>query len=457
MQGKISKIKDNNGQYKYPVTVSDAVFVEPNKTLTTKLSEMSGGGSVEVTAVNSDVATRKPVVSFMFDDTAIVNYNTLSDWTSRGVAYTTGFRQDFIGAAGGGLTFDMLREMQNAGIEIAYHGMTHNYTGKSDYVTDIPTYLDIAKTEGLNIHGFIGPNGDYYEDVVFHNHFDTFKWARGGGASNGVANVRVPVDYFKFITSSFIDDLTSEAALTTLKTKIDVLTTRGTGVLTLSAHMNTSITPYIPALLDYILASGIEIMTVSQAYETYGALWEFYDSNLILGSDFTKRGSGNGGTSINPASPHFILMKDGTVVSNTTAMKMITPKYRNVAINGNTLPDSFDVGVSVIQYGSADDRAGFPNIGTLYNFNLGKDNGQQFQLYKCHNKGGIYYREANTDNTWKTGMVNKLGIFRSTVPNATNATGFQGDFSADANYVYICYADNSWIRVPKDSTWTTTV
>lgn len=47
MQGKLKKLKDNNGQYVYPISISDAVYVDSNKTLKTKLSEMdqvlSGG------------------------------------------------------------------------------------------------------------------------------------------------------------------------------------------------------------------------------------------------------------------------------------------------------------------------------------------------------------------------------------------------------------------------------
>jgi lysophospholipase L1-like esterase len=50
MQGKLKKIKDNSEQYIFPVSVSEAVFVEETKNLKTKLSEIdqaisNGGGS----------------------------------------------------------------------------------------------------------------------------------------------------------------------------------------------------------------------------------------------------------------------------------------------------------------------------------------------------------------------------------------------------------------------------
>lgn len=46
MNGEIKKLKDDTGKYIYPITVGQAVFVEPNKTLTQKLSEIGSGGAV---------------------------------------------------------------------------------------------------------------------------------------------------------------------------------------------------------------------------------------------------------------------------------------------------------------------------------------------------------------------------------------------------------------------------
>lgn len=40
------------------------------------------------------------------------------------------------------------------------------------------------------------------------------------------------------------------------------------------------------------------------------------------------------------------------------------------------------------------------------------------------------------------------------VPSGPSATGIQGQVSADANYMYICYSTDNWIRVAKDATWT---
>ena len=41
------------------------------------------------------------------------------------------------------------------------------------------------------------------------------------------------------------------------------------------------------------------------------------------------------------------------------------------------------------------------------------------------------------------------------VPESAAADGSVGQWSADSNYVYFCYAENSWIRVANDDTWVT--
>lgn len=53
LEGRLKKLKSNSNEYAYPITVSEAVFVDSNKNLKTKLTELeasiqsgSGGGSV---------------------------------------------------------------------------------------------------------------------------------------------------------------------------------------------------------------------------------------------------------------------------------------------------------------------------------------------------------------------------------------------------------------------------
>lgn len=55
---------------------------------------------------------------------------------------------------------------------------------------------------------------------------------------------------------------------------------------------------------------------------------------------------------------------------------------------------------------------------------------------------------AGVTTTWG----DQVGNFVS-VPASPTALGYKGDFSADANYLYVCYAASNWIRIAKDGTW----
>lgn len=60
MQGKLKKLKDNNGSYAYPITVAEGVFIESNKTLRQAIDDGSlGGGTTEVSVSGRGHATFK--------------------------------------------------------------------------------------------------------------------------------------------------------------------------------------------------------------------------------------------------------------------------------------------------------------------------------------------------------------------------------------------------------------
>jgi hypothetical protein len=40
----------------------------------------------------------------------------------------------------------------------------------------------------------------------------------------------------------------------------------------------------------------------------------------------------------------------------------------------------------------------------------------------------------------------------TTVPETSTSDGTPGQLAADSNYLYVCYAVNSWFRIPK-GTW----
>ena len=58
----------------------------------------------------------------------------------------------------------------------------------------------------------------------------------------------------------------------------------------------------------------------------------------------------------------------------------------------------------------------------------------------------------NALGTINTSLATKAVIV-STVPASTTATGTPGQIASDTQYVYICVATNSWIRIAIDNTW----
>lgn len=47
----------------------------------------------------------------------------------------------------------------------------------------------------------------------------------------------------------------------------------------------------------------------------------------------------------------------------------------------------------------------------------------------------------------------KLVLDNPYIPSSSSATGERGTITWDSNYLYWCYAPNSWNRVPRDSSW----
>ena len=52
----------------------------------------------------------------------------------------------------------------------------------------------------------------------------------------------------------------------------------------------------------------------------------------------------------------------------------------------------------------------------------------------------------------ETGNVLTPAVFVD-VPSGPTAAGIAGTMSYDANYLYVCIASNTWIRLAKDGTW----
>lgn len=396
------------------------------------------------------LANRNPTVAFIIDDTSTYMYQHMDIFTSRGATFTTAFRQDFI--TSGNVTWDAIKGLQDAGHEIAFHGMHHNYSGQQMYIDeqDVERYFEACQNHGINVCGWVGPNGDYWENFVLGTHGDKFTWARGGGAFGTSYTIQ---DYFKKIDSTWIDDLTTTTRLDETKVMVDALKAKGTGLLVFSIHWNGTQDVYLEQLLDYIIGlGGITISSIRNAYQYYsGGILEYTENSLVDGTLYSKS-EGNGPNSYRAAYPHFVLMKDGTVLSNAAKFKLKPPSFKGAWVKNTTKANEYELGVTAIQYGSTDSTGGFGNA-TVFTYNFGKSYTEAFQIIKKYQTAGLFYREVDNTGEWKqTTPSDKLGIFRAK-PSTPTSPGQTGDFSADVNYLYICYGTNTWIRVAKDSTW----
>ena len=65
-------------------------------------------------------------------------------------------------------------------------------------------------------------------------------------------------------------------------------------------------------------------------------------------------------------------------------------------------------------------------------------------------RDGVRIRTFFDDTNFPSGLY--LGAFTSTPPTSSISYGKAGYWSANADYLYVCIADNSWIRIAKDVT-----
>ena len=286
----------------------------------------------------SYLTTKKPTICFIFDDTSEFTYAIAEKFKVRNINFTTALRTDFIPNR---ITWEQVKELQAQGNEIAYHGTTHNI-GIENLKNDITSFLLSAKNNNINIFGYVGANGLYSEPIVFHEYFNVFKWARGYGATNGVANVVDPVKYFKQIKGSFIDDLDSADAVNILKNKIDRISAYGEGVTFICSHLSNEINSNFDEILDYIITKDIAVKTVSEAYKDYSSIFESWSDNTVFTNSYNEDFIRNLQTK------HLIIQSDGKTYSDNGEIVDI-PISRNangrkgdIAINDNFIYVCYD-------------------------------------------------------------------------------------------------------------------
>lgn len=109
--------------------------------------------------------------------------------------------------------------------------------------------------------------------------------------------------------------------------------------------------------------------------------------------------------------------------------------------------------IRVLNQGNAYQQFGFSGYGVFTTLSVGFTPLTSVQIGSVTPfEGGLVYNtDVNRLQLYTGAAFESLATF-VTVPSTSSSAGFKGQYSADANYAYICYDTNLWIRVAK-SAW----
>ena len=152
------------------------------------------------------------------------------------------------------------------------------------------------------------------------------------------------------------------------------------------------------------------------------------------------------GILINPDNNAFILGVDRDVSEGSIRLETLAFD----TVNNGTVPLA---GLTAVAQGDGD-------IGVMLrvlNRTTGSTEDVRLQ-YRQHtgktefNVGGLEISSIG-EPTSSSSAIRFEDIFYGGVPTTSNSNGKKGQIAADGNYFYICYFENSWIRIAKDNNW----
>lgn len=398
---------------------------------------------------NYKQAKAKNVVAIFLDDVTDDLYTNREKFKTRGIKITGGLRLDGVSDSGfspsvssdGGVSFPTtyahIKELQDDyGIDFAYHGTKHgnNWGTTWSISEDINAFLESTSQHGIKIMGYIGPNGANLPDESK----DKFLWRRNGMTGNTTAK---PSMFFYPEDHINLDTIKTASIFESIKKSIDTLATKEGHVLALTGHVPIVINlDNFWSLIDYIISKGIDIITATEARMRYGYAIARLPEKTMIDDILDISGKGN---YVLPN--YFAMTESGVIKSNYCPVRWIDVSNINNA-NINNI-ENFEFGTTIVSSGSIDLMNGIPTVGTTFINRYGK-NGEDFMIYRAYNDAGLFFRDVKTRQRW-----DKFAIVSTTVPTSPTATGYIGEMAVDTNYLYVCIASNSWIRIAKDSTW----
>ena len=399
---------------------------------------------------NYKQAKAKNAVAIFLDDVNDNLYAKREELKIRGIKITGGIRLDSVSDSGFDpsissdkgskpfTTYSHIKELQDDyGIDFAYHGTKHGaHWGVTwDINEDINNFLASTTEHGININGYLGPNGA----TLPTDSKDKFLWRRNSLRQSGTTTNS---DTFFYPENHItIDDIGTDARLEAYKKVIDNLATKKGHVLSMTGHIPGAFTEdNFWALIDYIISKDIDIITATEARMRYGYAIARLPEKTMIDDILGMSGVGN-----YKLPNYFAMTENGVIKSNYSPIRWID--VSNIATPNINNIKNFELGTTIVSGGSSGNLTGVPTVGTTFINRYGK-NGEDFMLYRAYNDAGLYFRDVKTRQRW-----DKIGIISKTVPTSSTDTGYVGEMAVDTNYLYVCVASNSWIRIAKDSTW----
>ncbi len=229
----------------------------------------------------------QPLVSFVFDDGRVEDYTVMKPiFDAQGEIAVSAIITDQPGTDGY-LTWVQIQELQSAGWEITSHTKSHPYLTtltETQLEEELLGSKQALEDQGIIVRNFVYPYGDRDETV----RRIVRKYYRSARATYSGPNPVVLSTYN--LSATQMDDLT---LLPTYKADVDIAESENKWVIFYihpTRHEEQEIITMMDELIDYIQAKDIPIVTIDQALDLVGNVFDGGD-NVAVGERGLRVGS----------------------------------------------------------------------------------------------------------------------------------------------------------------------
>lgn len=370
MTNRTIQIKKRNGDSwdnLYPITLSDNVFNQNGKSVSSQLE-----------GVTRNYKEKKARFCLVDDDGRSEVYSVLRPLLNNlGVKGTLAIHPAYIGNEGR-LTKTQILELKNEGWEIISHSNTHTHLTE---LTDSQIHEQLSQSKqalknmGIETNAIAYPNGDYNSRVV-----EIVKQYYDLGLT--VGNIANDLPLNTYAINRIGVGAWGLSSWTLIKDRIDQTIERGTlgVIMTHVGDNDQSDNNLITETIQYIKSLGYTIETLSNAYEK--------TKNILDYGVFTDEEDNN----------KFSIAYDGTL--GYDQLRVLT-KPANT-FNGSSKPRDFKNGYITYNFVTNKNANGLPeNVGGMLITNrLAGDTNSHFQIYKIHNSNRVYINKATSIDSW---------------------------------------------------------